>query len=118
MKKTFHSMVGGALLAASAAQALAVPTESTPVPNAILTIEQTLESQTRQLADNLEQNADSLEQATDQLANCAAELPPQNPSPDDSARYLECRQDALAIIQQVQEKMRLISKPLPRALNP
>ena len=117
MKKTLRVIVG-ALLAATAAQTLAVPTESTPVPNAILTVEQTLESQTRQLGDNLEQNADRLEQAADQLANCDAELAPQNPSPDDSARYLECRQDALAIIQQVQEKNAADFKAFAQGIEP
>ena len=117
MKNSLRVIVS-ALLAVSAAQTLAVPTESTPVPNAILTVEQTLESQTRQLGDNLEQNADRLEQAADQLANCNAELAPQNPSPDDSARYLECRQDALAIIQQVQEKNAADFKAFAQGIGP
>ena len=95
-----------ALLLAIHGTAVAVPTVSTPIPKAVLAVQQTLEAKTSRLGEALANNAEALEQAAEALDNCNAELPDgHQPDPAHSSRYLECRQTALGETQRVYDKL-------------
>ncbi len=98
MNPSLHPLAFALLLTIHGA-AVAVPTVSTPIPKAVLAVQQTLEAKTSRLGEALEQAAEALD-------NCNAELPDgHQPDPAHSSRYLECRQTALGETQRVYDKL-------------
>ena len=80
-----------------------VETQSTPVPEAILVVKNTIESSTQTLLERLPEHADALEQAGQGLTGCNQHLAGPETQYDDHSYYIECRIGHLVDLRATQE---------------